>query len=60
MSRPSGSSSHGGGASLVQVFSGHSHVVGCLQGQDSLEELQGQSHVGVHILYGVKGGADAV
>lgn len=46
--------------SLVEVFSGHSHVIGCLQGQDTLEELQSQRHVGVHVFYGVESRADAV
>lgn len=45
---------------LIQILPGHGHVVGTLQGEDALEELQGQGQVGFHVLDGVEGRADAV
>lgn len=39
---------------LVQVFSGHSHVVGSLQRQYTLEQLHSQGNVCVHILNSIK------
>lgn len=53
---------HGAGPcpSLVQVLPCHSHVIGTLEGEHALEELQGQGQVGLHILDGVEGRAHAV
>lgn len=35
-------------------------MVSRLQREDTLEELEGQGQVGLHVLDGVQGGADAV
>lgn len=40
---------------LVKVLSGHSHVIGCFECQNSLKQLHGESHVSIYVLYGIKG-----